>query len=99
MKRAISTPIPFTFRPDILESGANVIQTEGPDGPCLVAYDPLHQVAGVYHPAVGMWSIWTPLPLGEFLETLGARGYVLPQGDDLQTWLDAVAELAGVTRQ
>lgn len=99
MKQTISISQPATLRPEILSDGRYVIRSSSPRGTCLIAYDPRTLTAGVFHYDAEMWSLWTPLPLAEFLNSLGGRGYALPEGEDLQVWLDAVAELAGVTRQ
>lgn len=64
-------------------------------GPVLVVFDPLRHVGGVYHLEQEVWRLYVPIPLHEFLGALASNGITLAEGADLQTWLDAVAQLAG----
>ena len=99
MKSTTMIPLPKTLRPEVLSDGRYVIRATSPRGDCLVAYDPVNQVAGVFHDGLAMWKLWTPLTFAELLGALQEQRFVLPVGDDLKAWLDAVAELAGATRQ
>jgi hypothetical protein len=45
----------------------------------------------VLHIDAGLWAIYCPLSFKEFCETLGERGVFLPQGKDLDTWLQTIA--------
>ena len=57
----------------------------------LVCYCPINNVGAVYDYRGHVWALYVPLDLSSFLWTLGDRGIELPEGDDQQTWLDAVS--------
>ncbi len=59
-------------------------------GQWLVTYDPTTRAGGVYAHEAGLWAIYGPMGLAEFAGSLKARGVALPDGGDLQHWLDAV---------
>jgi hypothetical protein len=56
----------------------------------LVTYCRHHQVGGVYHVEGGIWALYTPIDLASFIGSLADRGIRLPEGPDLERWLDAV---------
>ena len=94
-ERRMTIPAPLAPRAEILQDGRHVIAAEHASGRVLVVYDPVHHCGGVYHIAHELWRIQVPVSLGEFLEGLRSAGFTLPDGEDLQRWLDAVAELGG----
>jgi len=94
-EQRFKVPKPRAPRDEVLADGRYVIATEHPGGRALVAYDPAVQSGAVFHVEQQVWRMWSPLPLAEFLSALQANGFALPDGPDLQVWLDAVAELAG----
>ncbi|MGD9582138.1 MAG: hypothetical protein AB7V26_00505 [Lysobacterales bacterium] len=59
-------------------------------GTTLVAYDPGTRTGGLYvaHP-VPFWFQVGPCPFAGFVAMLPALGVTLPDGNDLQLWLDA----------
>ena len=81
---------PFTFSAESWRDPATKILSA--DQQYLVAYCPRHRVGGVYRLDPGLWAIYTPLSAQEFLGSLQSRGIALPEGWDLQRWLDAIAD-------
>jgi hypothetical protein len=67
------------------------IAAEGPNGKCLVHYDPEQAVGALYLFESQVWSIWGPLAFGAWASSLQSRGIIVREGTDLQTWLDATA--------
>jgi hypothetical protein len=49
------------------------------------------QTGGIYRIGTQHWVLTGPVTLHEFLTALDARNITLPDGEDLQRWLDAVA--------
>lgn len=99
MKQHTMIPAPLTLRPLVLQGGRHLIRASSPHGRCLVAYDPVTMAGGVYHETGEIWAVYAPIRLQEFIGSLSWRQIQIAEGEDLQTWLDAVAELMGATRQ
>lgn len=76
---------------ETLEHPARLISGEGPHGAVLVVYCPVNHCGGVYVLASEMWAFYVPISLPDFLASLHSRGIRLPEGADLETWLDAVS--------
>ncbi|MBX5463684.1 MAG: hypothetical protein IRZ28_21685 [Steroidobacteraceae bacterium] len=95
MTNRMTIPKPLAPREEILTDGRHVLKAQHASGPVLVVFDPLQHVGGVYHVAQEMWRLYVPIQLHELLGALRDNGFTLPDGPDLQTWLDAVALLAG----
>lgn len=72
-----------------------LIQTTGPDGRHqLVTWCRQTFAGAVYHVALELWSITTPITLEAFVLSLDDRGYALPDGPDRETWLGIVSGAA-----
>lgn len=57
----------------------------------LILYCPRNNCGAVYWIDPGMWTMYCPIDLPSFIGSLADRGIALPEGPDLQTWMDAVS--------
>lgn len=91
MQNSMKIPKPMAPSDATLRNPARTIRGNGPAGELLVCYCPDTQAGAVYHVLLGFWSISCPISPGMFVQSLVDRGYQLPAGADLQTWLTAIA--------
>jgi len=91
MKQQTTIPKPLAPRDECLQDGRHVIRGELAGETVLCVYDAQHQVAATYHMQQKLWRMQCPIALQEYLGALEANGVVLPDGVDLQKWLDAVS--------
>lgn len=90
---AIKAPVPRAPHPDTLADPDLTIMDV--DRGRLICYCPRHRAGAVLHVEAGLWAIYTPLGVDEFIATIGERGIALPKGDDLARWLTAVGASTG----
>lgn len=57
----------------------------------LVTYDPTRLVGGIYIPLSRSWLVIGPMPLGDYLSTLGGMGVVIAPSDDFDKWILAAS--------
>ena len=96
----IRIPPPPHIRPEWLSVPDRTIMDTS--GTVLVTYDPQTRTGGVYRIEAGLWLLNGPLSLAEFAAGLPAMKLALPDGHDLQLWLDTVSAHdvpRGMTRQ
>ena len=60
-------------------------------GDVIASYCHQTQTGGIYRIGTQHWVLTGPVTLPEFLTALDARNITLPDGEDLQRWLDAAA--------
>lgn len=88
MNRRISVFAPKAPHPDSLADGELIIQNDAQQ--LLVMYCPRNRTGGLYYVEMGTWALQTPIAFGDFLAFLKQRDIQLPDGPDLQRWLDRV---------
>jgi hypothetical protein len=65
-------------------------------GSYLVAYDPVTQAGAVYQQEAGIWAVYGPVGIGDFIRSLADRRVRLPGGMDACLWMDgALGEAEG----
>lgn len=88
-EQRIEVPVPRAPHEDTLKEPQLTILSA--DKSRLICYCPRNRCGAVLHIQLGLWAIYSPLSFREFCNTLGQRGIMLPQGDDHETWLQALA--------
>jgi hypothetical protein len=83
-------PKPLAPRDEVLQAGDFVMQGRLDGHEMLCCYDPERRTAATFHVGLGMWRMQCPISADEYLTGLQAAGVELPDGADLQRWLDAV---------
>ena len=77
--------------PETLSDPRNAIRSE--DGAHLVVYCSRNHVGGVFSFDGMMWSLWTPIDVETFLQSLIARDIKMRDAAALQAWLDQLMQL------
>ncbi len=90
---ALKAPRPTAPHPDTLADPLMTI-ADAEQGR-LVCYCPRNRCGAVLHIEAGLWAIYSPMSVGEFINTIGQRGIALPQGPDLERWLAAIGATRG----
>jgi hypothetical protein len=87
MEQTTKVHAPPILRPEWLQADPRrLIQSEC--GGYLVAYDPHGNSGAVYQREAGVWILYGPISIGEFLQSLSARRIHLPDGMDVHLWMD-----------
>ncbi len=84
MRNSVTIPFPCGPSAETLQNPSRSIKGLGPSGELLICFDPERQCGAVFHMSLNLWAISCPMSPGLFV-------YVLPDGADLQAWLDAIA--------
>lgn len=90
MQSSMTIPKPQTPSEATLRNPARTIRGTGPTGELLATYCCETMSGAVFHVDLGLWSISCPISPALFVQSLADRGYELPNGADLQLWLDAI---------
>lgn len=92
-EKTLKVPQPTAPHPDTLKDPELTIMDTGRGR--LVCYCPRNRAGAVLHIEAGLWAIYSPMSVDEFVNTIGERGIALPQGADLERWLTAVGASRG----
>lgn len=92
-EQKMTIPQPLAPHPDTLSEAVNTIQGIGPAGRVLVTYCNRNHCGAVFFMEIDQphWRMYSPIPIGELIQSCESSGIKLPDGEDLQRWLTAVA--------
>lgn len=86
-------PDPPRVDPLRLQSPRYTMRGMSEAGGVLVHFDPAQHVGAVFFLAVECWAIYGPIAFEGFVQSLKDRQIVVPDSDDLATWVAACSEL------
>lgn len=89
-------PFPWPPHPETLQDARSTIRGQSPAGPVLCVYCSRNRAGALFFESVGMWRVYTPIDVDELLRSIESSGIKLPDGADLQTWLDQVTGRAAL---
>ena len=85
----LALPCPPYLPENHFSNPSRAIMTQ--DGDQIATYCAQTSTGAIFRLGTQCWVLTGPVSLGEFLGALAANGALLPDGEDLQRWLDAVA--------
>jgi hypothetical protein len=56
----------------------------------MIHYDPRNRVGGIYYVELQNWSLHSPINFAGFIDHVQRTGLRIPDGADLQRWLDRI---------
>lgn len=89
MDTTMHVPAPPQLSAARLQQPDFTILGRGPGGPVIVHFDPASQAGAVLHLRGAVWAVYGPIDYDAFVATLGERGIVIAEGDDLARWVTA----------